>query len=262
MSSEPLAGPVTGIQAQTPPAAPADVYVQLLRNNLPASLQPLVPFFGRPQRLSVLSTLLDRHFIATADAPREVLDVGCGPLATEYFLPQLHGHAVLAFDYTPAFGAVHAALQRRGHLRQVQFVVGDANSHDFGSRRFDLVLMHDLLYEPALSFPHLLAKFDRHLVPGGLLYLTVQDRRTRWIWAALRREKAHVRYDVGAVQEQLRAAGYRLLDTLPASLDTGRGASRLFQRGLCGCSVWPTKWRSWRANRRPNDGHGRARQAA
>ena len=234
MSSERLVGSAPLGRAPQRPACATTEYVQVLEQHLAPELQALVPFFGRPQRLAVLATQLDRHFVPGAGSPaqRDVLDVGCGPLATEYFLPQLHGHAVLAVDYTPAFAAVHAALQQRGHLVGVDFAVGDADSHDFGKRRFDLILMHDLLYEPALSFARLLPKYDRLLRHGGLLYLTVQDVRTRWIWRLLRREKAHVRYDVGQVRAQLQAAGYEVLDTLPASLHTHEGVNQAFQQLL------------------------------
>lgn len=204
-------------------------YARILRDCLPPQLQPLAGFFSYPDRLKVLAALLAKHLAAR---PGNVLNVGCGPFATEFFVLPLRPHRIVSFDYTRGFVPVYLALTRRGHLANTEFLIGDAMALEFRPASFDLIVMHDLLYEPALDFERMLVKYDRYLRPGGLLYLTVLDRGTRWIWKLLAREKPHVRYSLPAVRSRFERAGYRVLDCLPASLEAPGRTNRAFKRVL------------------------------
>ena len=248
MSSDGAAGGVHAPGPQRPTRSSAlldsraDEYAEILRECLPPDLQPLIPYFAYPDRLSVLATMLDNHF---TDVPGKVLNVGCGPFATEFFVLPLRPHQIVSFDYTRGFVPAHEALARRGHLADIEFLIGqrghladiefligDATTLEFEPTSFDLVVMHDILYEPALDFERMLVKYDRYLRPGGLLYLTVLDRGTQWIWKLLSREKPHVRYSLAAVRSRVELAGYRVLDCQPASLQSRNRAKRSFQRLL------------------------------
>lgn len=235
MSSD---GAVGGVRAPDPrrPArggalldSRAGEYAEILRGCLPRELQPLIPYFAYPDRLKVLAAMLAKHF---NDVPGKVLNVGCGPFATEFFVLPLRPHRIVSFDYTRGFVPAHEALARRGHLTNIEFLIGDATTLEFEPTSFDLVVMHDILYEPALDFERMLVKYDRYLRPGGLIYLTVLDRGTQWIWKLLSREKPHVRYSLAAVRSRVELAGYRVLDCQPASLQSRNRAKRSFQRLL------------------------------
>lgn len=207
----------------------AGEYAEILRACLPRELQPLVAYFANSDRLQVLASMLASHF---TDVSGKVLNVGCGPFATEFFVLPLRAHQIVSFDYTQGFMPAHAALAARGHLAKVDFLIGDATRLEFAPAAFDLILMHDVLYEPAMDFEHMLVKYDRYLRPGGLLYLTVLDRATEWIWKLLSQEKPHVRYSLPAVRSRLESAGYHVLDCEPASLQSPHWARRAFQRLL------------------------------
>lgn len=204
-------------------------YAAILRGCLPPELQPLVTYFANADRLEILAAMLSDHF---TEVPGTVLNVGCGPFATEFFVLPLRPHRIVSFDYTRGFMAAYPALARCGHLGKVDFLIGDATRLEFAPASFDLILMHDVLYEPAMDFEYMLAKYDRYLRPGGLLYLTVLDRQTQWIWKLLSQEKPHVRYSLPVVRSRLEQAGFRVLDCQPASLHSPRRVKRWFQRFL------------------------------
>lgn len=207
----------------------AGEYAQILRECLPRELQPLIAYFANSGRLQVLAAMLAVHFTEVAGM---VLNVGCGPFATEFFVLPLRAHRIISFDYTRGFVPAYAALTRRGHIGKVDFLIGDATKLEFAPASFDLVLMHDVLYEPAMDFDHMVVKYDRYLRPGGLLYLTVLGRGTQWIWKLLSQEKPHVRYSLAAVRTRLEQEGFEVLDCQPASLHSPSLLKRAFQRFL------------------------------
>lgn len=200
-----------------------DEYASILRESLKGDFRQFVEFFADPRRLEAMARLLSRHF---AGPPGHVLNVGCGPFATEFFAQPLHRHSVVSFDYTRAFAPISSALRARGHVANIRFFIGNVHSAEFAPEKFDLIIMHDLLYEPMLDLSLLFRKYDRFLRPGGLFFLTVLDMRTRLLWKLLGREKPRKRYEIPAVLAEVRACGYQVLDCVPWSL---RAAGRLNQ---------------------------------
>ena len=207
----------------------AGEYAQALRESLGEDLQCFVQVFAETRRVKSVAQLLARHF----DGPAGwVLNVGCGPFATEFFVQALHRHRIVSFDYTRGFAPAYRALRQRGHLANTLFFFGNALSAEFEPESFDLIIMHDLLFMPTLSLDVLLPKYDRYLRPGGLLFLTVLDVRTRWIWKLLGREKTYKRYAIPAVRALLETHGYRLLDCVPSALETKGWLNQMFRRML------------------------------
>lgn len=207
-----------------------DEYASILRQCLAPDLRHFITFFSDTRRLRVMAQMLQRHL--TGLTPGRVLNIGCGPFATEYFVRCLHAHGIVSFDYTAGFAPAYAALKARGHLGNTCFMIADALTVEFRPQSFCAIIMHDILYEPALDAARLIARFDGSLRPGGLVFLSVQDMRTRWIWRLAGRERAYKRYELPAVQALLRAQGYEVLECRPSSLETRGRLNQTFRKLL------------------------------
>jgi len=197
-------------------------YRDLLRQSLPPSLAPMIPFFCDLTRLHTLAAMLDRWLDAGPNGRAEqVLNVGCGPLASELFVAALRGRRIASFDYTPAFVAAGERLQAAGLLPGVEIAQGDAMTATFAPARFDAVILHDVLYERALDLGELLPRYRRFLAPGGLLYLDFMNLRVRWLWRLLGREKAYRRYAPADVAALLARNGFTMLERRPVRPQRG-----------------------------------------
>ena len=115
---------------------------------------------GRLATLAVLDSV-------RADAPRSVLDVGCGiggparTIATEF------GARTVGIDLTPSFVAAATELTARvGLADQVSFQVGDALALDQPDEQFDLVTLLHVGMNIA-DKPRLFTELARVLQPGG-----------------------------------------------------------------------------------------------
>lgn len=205
------------------------VYEEALRESLGPNLRPFAAYYADARRVRTLANLLARHFHGRTGP---VLNVACGAFSIEYLVLALRHHDIVSFDYTRGFAPAYRALRERGELANTLFFIGDARLVEFQPDSFDLVIMNDLLYEPLLSLDTLVPKYDRYLRPGGLLFLTVVDVRTRWIWKALGRGQPFRRYAIPAVLALLHEHGYRVLDCVPSALDSQRRLGRLFRRAL------------------------------
>ncbi len=204
-------------------------YSSTLRENLNGDFLRFIDFFADPRRLKAMAQLLSRHFVGP---PGQVLNAGCGPFATEFFVQLLHRHRVVSFDYTRAFAPIYPALRARGHLANTSFFIGNVLSTEFVSEVFDLIIMHDLLYEPMLEWSVLFQKYDRFLRRGGLFFLTVLDMRTRGLWRLLGHEKPYRRYEIPAVLKGIRARGYQVLECVPCSLESRDRLNQAFRQLL------------------------------
>lgn len=189
----------------------ATIYRRLLSENLDVSLLPLVDFFCNHRRLSLLTRFMQAHCKQT---PTRVLNVGCGPFATECFTPQLEHSEFVSFDYTQGFAPLYQAMRANGHLNNTHFFVGNANEAQFDSASFDLILMHDILYEPALDALDLLQRYHAYLKPGGLLFFDVMDQRISPLWKILGKEIGHRRYDLQELRKRL-GNHYEIIDCAP-----------------------------------------------
>lgn len=175
-------------------------YRELLRTYLKADLAVLVDFFCNRRRLALLTRLLGTH---CRPAPSTVLNVGCGPFATECFAAPLATSHFISFDYSANLAPLYQAMRARGQLPRTRFFVGSATDAEFEPARFDLILMHDLLYEPCLDAPGLLLRYHTFLKPGGYLFFDVMDRRIQPLWKLLGKEVGHRRYDLNALRARL-----------------------------------------------------------
>ena len=210
-------------------AAPLNIadYRQLLAANLKPDLAPLIDFFCNRRRLSLMERMLRSHCPVM---PRRVLNVGCGPFATECFAAPLAKSTFVSFDYTPGFASLYDAMRAKGQLQRTDFFVGSASEAEFEPESFDLILMHDLLYEPELDAQELLQRYHRYLAPRGLLFFDVMDARARPLWKMLGKEIGHRRYDLRGLRTQLSDA-YRIVDCAPY-LGVKGPLDALFRRAL------------------------------
>jgi glycosyltransferase involved in cell wall biosynthesis/spore maturation protein CgeB/SAM-dependent methyltransferase len=114
------------------------------------------------------------HWICAAVLGEAVLDIGCSQGIVPILLGR-EGKTVLGIDTSAA--AIHSAEQ---HLvseavsvrKRVSFVEADAVSHDFGTSRFDTVVLGEVL-EHLVHPERLLEVAARMLAPGGRLVVTV-----------------------------------------------------------------------------------------
>lgn len=183
-------------------------YRDLLQGALPPDLRPLAPFFADLSRLDTLAALLDKHLDHGPRGRAErVLNLGCGPMASELFCGALHGRKIVSVDYTPAFVAFGKQLQAMGLLPEVMILQADAMTAEWPDGWFDAILLHDIMYEDALNLHLLLPRLSRFLAPGGLVVLDVMDARLHWLWKLMGREHAYRRYTLAEVRQAIRASG-------------------------------------------------------
>ena len=189
-------------------------YERRLRQHLPPGFAAFGGFFARLDRISLLGRMLQENCPRPAG---RILNIGCGPFASEIFLSALQGAHVTAVDYTPEFAPFLELFRRDGHLSRLDFRQGDVMALNFAPRAYDLVILHDILYEPALDMQALLAHLDTALKPGGLLFLDFVNSQTRWLWKALGRGDRFRRYHPDEVRRIMARAGYEIIDWRPAS---------------------------------------------
>lgn len=187
-------------------------YEKTLADNLPPSFTQFADFFAGTQRLTTLGAMFADHITQTG---LDVLNVGSGPFATEIFVKAMAEQSILAVDYTPEFEPFHALFQRDGHLQNTTFLRADINNEDFGTNRFDLIILHDILYESALDMASVITKLKATLKPGGMIFFDFVNARTAWIWTLLGRRTQFRRYDPRVVGEFLADAGFVIVDWRP-----------------------------------------------
>lgn len=113
-----------------------------------------------------------------AQAPREVLEVGCGPGRLAERLREEHGIRLTALDSS-------ARMVELARARAVDAQLGDVAALPFEDDRFDLVIAAWMLYHvPDLDGG--LAEITRVLRPGGrLIAVTNSERHLSELWQAV-----------------------------------------------------------------------------
>ncbi|RKF14745.1 class I SAM-dependent methyltransferase [Roseovarius spongiae] len=204
-------------------------YREILEANLPEGFTEFAQFFSGPQRLATLAAMLAAH--AQGPRRRRVLNVGSGPFATEIFVAALQDQDILALDYTPEFAPFHSLLAQEGRLATTSFRQADILTADFDGPPFDLVILHDILYEPALDLEAVVTKLAPVIAPGGLLYIDFVNARTRWLWRALGKSDRFRRYDPRRVRRFMQEGGFDIIDWRPTH-HAGSRAVQTFHRTL------------------------------
>jgi len=184
-------------------------YEEILERNLPPSFAVFGEFFAGTQRLHTLGAMLESH---VAGDGKQVLNIGSGAFATEIFVAALQGQTITAVDYTPEFAPFYDLFRREGHLQTTQFQQADAMEIEFEPESLDLIILHDVLYEPALDLEALVDRLRPFLKPGGLLFLDFVNSRTLWIWKLLGRPNQFRRYDPRRVRAFLEGTGFEIVD--------------------------------------------------
>ncbi len=189
-----------------------DLFRKILEKNLSKDFPGIVEFFSNTHRLDIMRRLMRQYFHCGEGT---VLNIGSGVFATELFVDELSKCRFVSFDYTRDFAKIFPILRKEGKLGKTSFFIGDALNAEFKEEVFDIVLMHDLLYENALNLTPLLNKYDAYIRPGGLIFLDVMDIRARRLWKLLGREKEYHRYNIPDVLNLLRESGYEVLEVVP-----------------------------------------------
>ena len=105
---------------------------------------------------------------------RRVLDIGCSQGDMALLLAR-EGHEVIGLDLQPEpLSAAERALANESQpvQQRVQFILGDAHTHEFEPASFDSVILGDLL-ERLANPDRLLERVDCWLRPGGRLVVSV-----------------------------------------------------------------------------------------
>jgi len=203
-------------------------YERQLRLHLPANWAAFSTFFADTHRLLTLARMLRDHFPGSR---KRVLNIGSGPFATELFVAPLQRHAIYSFDYTPEFAQFFNIFRRQGLLATTLFMRANALTIEFAPHSFDLIIMHDILYEKALDLGALLDHHQRFLAPGGMLYLDFMNRQTQWLWRLLGKERDYRRYGIAEVEGLLHSKGFEVIERAHATGRSGRWTS-LFHLAL------------------------------
>ena len=199
-------------------------YHTILQRHLPLNFAAFSSFFANTKRLETMAGMLQRHFHGTG---KTILNVGCGPFASEIFVAAFQQQTVHAFDYTPEFAIFFDIFRKEGVLEGVSFANADAMSIDFPPARFHLIVMHDLLYETALDLDLLLSRLTPFLVGNGLIYIDFMNARLHWLWRLLGKEKQYRRYRPDEVWDILNRHGLEVLEHRPV-LPSAAGLTAVF----------------------------------
>jgi SAM-dependent methyltransferase len=190
----------------------ADRYEALLTQNLPVHFTQFSDFFSGLHRLKTLGNMLAVHF---KKKHASVLNVGSGPFASEIFVTALQGQNITAIDYTPEFAPFHGIFRKEGHLLTTEFQQADAMDIEFEASKFDLIILHDVLYEPALDLENLTTRLKTYLKPGGLIFIDFVNSRTGWIWRIMGKPEQFSRYDPNRVKKFFANSGFEIVDWRP-----------------------------------------------
>jgi len=107
-----------------------------------------------------------------------VLEIGCGTGETSAWLKAMGvAGSVVGVEIEP-----RVAAEARGRLDEV--VVGNAETTDFGERRFDLILCLDVL-EHMVDPWRFLERVQMHLEPGGTVIASIPNLRNYRVLKAL-----------------------------------------------------------------------------
>ncbi|MZR32399.1 class I SAM-dependent methyltransferase [Sneathiella litorea] len=199
-------------------------YAEILQNQLPKKFSRFGSFFAGTQRLRTLASVLQRYIKGHG---LDVLNVGCGPFATELFVESLQFQKIQSLDYTPEFAPIHQILQEEGYIKNTSFQQGDAKAIEFPESSFDLMIIHDVFFEEALEMNSLILRLRPFLKPDGYIYFDFINSRTHWIWRLLGKRDQFRRYDPASVKEFLNKAGFKIIAFQPT-----HGASALSVRFL------------------------------
>lgn len=183
-------------------------YEEILARNLPPGFSAFADFFSGTQRLHTLGAICARHVRGKG---LHVLNVGSGPFAIEIFVEAMQGQSIVALDYTPEFAPFHPLFRSEGHLSGTEFLQADVMTQEFDANAFDMIILHDVLYETALDLGAVIRRLDRFLKPGGLLFFDFVNARTRWIWRMLGRPDRFRRYDPGQVRALLQELDHEIV---------------------------------------------------
>lgn len=199
-------------------------YERILAENLPDGFTQFAQFFSGTQRLTTLGAMLSAHVPRTG---LRVLNVGSGPFATEIFVEALSDQQITAIDYTPEFAKFYGLFKAEGHLSATRFEQADIMEKRFDPGMFDLIILHDILYEHALDLELVIERLLPALAPRGLVFLDFVNARTGWIWSLLGRGNRYRRYDPRTVRAFLARAGLEIVDWRPT-----HGAKSLSARAV------------------------------
>lgn len=200
-------------------------YRELLDRHLSG---PLADFFSNTDRLLTLAQCLGTYLVGEN---KRVLNVGCGPFAAEIFVSALQRHTIHSVDYTSEFEVFFDIFRQEGLLANAVFTRADIREMSIDSDSFDLVILHDILYEPEIDLIAMLDKVRTVLSPGGLLYLDFMNIRVRWLWKLLGREREYQRYDPDELTCTLDRYGFDILHAGPVH-KSGWGTAGLFHAAL------------------------------
>lgn len=222
-----------GATASSPGTAPASHlvrrdyvprYEDLLRQHLPARFAGFAPFFANLDRLDTMASMLQRHVRGKG---RTILNAGCGPFASEIFVAAFQDQRIVSFDYTSEFAPFYDLFRDEGVLRATTFTQADAMTIDLAPMSFDLIVMHDLLYEPALQLESLAARYRVYLSADGLIYFDYMNLGLRWLWSLLGREKQYHRYDPREVADIMERLGFEIVEQRPVRPSGSRAKTML-----------------------------------
>lgn len=189
-------------------------YEAILKKHMPEHFSAFADFFAGTQRLHTLAEMLSKHI---TEQDLNVLNVGCGPFATEIFVDALQGQNLTSLDYTPEFAPFFDLFREGGYLQKAEFMQADIMQHSLPNDHYDLIILHDILYEKALDMSELIAKLMPSLKPGGFVFLDFVNARTGWIWRVCGKPDHFRRYDPEDVRKILHTAQCDILAWAPTN---------------------------------------------
>ncbi len=187
----------------------ASAYRDCLYRHFPDRKAREVEFFVNARRFDILRRTLGPHL---QDA--DILNIASGPFALEFYVAPAAA-SIDSFDVDTALSALKDELQSRGLIGHSTFVIADVMQYE-PPRRYDVIIINDLFYTKHVDFHAVIARYARHLKPGGRIYFDILDKRAGPVWTAFGKDARYRRYDMQDVRDTLRKHGLSVEATIPS----------------------------------------------
>lgn len=186
-------------------------YRDALYRHLTGSPDREIEFFVNPARFTlmkhVIGDVLGRDGVS-------ILNVASGPFAFEHYAAT-ETACIQSFDFDARLKALHRDLMSEGLIANCDFEILNIAEFTAGPQ-FDLVIVNDLFYAPALDFFALFGELAASVAPGGLLYFDIQDRRAEPVWRLFGKGGRTRRYNLSEVRRHLSNAGFDIVTVAPS----------------------------------------------
>ena len=143
-----------------------DLVLDVLHRILP---QKEYKFFSNFSRLTLIIDEIKKY----SNKRDEILDLGCGPLILAFLLEREEYKNISCLDKNPIYMDIYKELKSKGLLTHTKFEIKDINDINLEKTKYNLVIIHDVLFIPEIDINSLLLRINTTLKPNGIICFDV-----------------------------------------------------------------------------------------